>query len=278
MDSSKVNTVSSPEGHCRDTIHMLWIGGTLSVLERLSMKSFLANGHPVILHAYGDVIGVPKDVQVEDARLVLPEACVFANSGCGIGAAGYAGFSDWFRYELLKREAGWWCDTDMVCLSHLSLQQDCVIATSREGQWGTPALGCALRLAPDDPLLDFCLDFCRSNNIPKLVGESYIAVGPGLIQRGIRELGREHYQVGPDIFCPISWRHTRFVVSPPFSRHLYNLKRRIRGGELVQNIKSETKAIHLWQSTWKLSNLDTDGIYPGASIYERLKAKYEVEP
>ena len=28
-----------------------------------------------------------------------------------------AGFSNLFRYELLRRDGGWWVDTDVLCLA-----------------------------------------------------------------------------------------------------------------------------------------------------------------
>ncbi len=257
-----------------DTVHMLWIGGELTNLERLSMSSFVANGHDVILHAYNGVKGVPPGVRIADANQILPWSSVFANTSQGIGQGGYAGFSDWFRYELLKRHRGWWCDTDVICLSHFSFTRECVVASSRENDWGHLALGCAIRLHPDDPLLNFCLDYCRNNNVSCLVSDSYISVGPALLQRGIRELNLQAYVASPDTFCPVSWRHVRFLISSPIHRRIFNLKRRIRGGERVEEIKEESKGLHLWNSVWKLGNIDVDAEYDSKSVYEILKKKY----
>lgn len=258
----------------RNTVHMLWIGGDLSTLERVCLSSFVKNGHTTVLHTYGKVGNVPGGVIVSDANEILSESHVFSNTGDGIGNGGFAGFSDWFRYELLGTHPGWWCDTDMVCLRRFDFDQNCVVATSRERQWGTLALGCALRLDPDDPLLNFCMDFCRNNNVKELVSQSYIAVGPGLLQRGIRELGLQHYEVPPDTFCSISWRHSRFLTSSPVDRVIYNIKRRIRGGEPIERIKSSSKGLHLWHSTWKLGGIEKDSRHHQSSIFEKLKRQY----
>lgn len=253
---------------------MLWIGGPLSTMETLSMVSFLANGHRVYLYTFGDTKNVPDGVDIRDGNEILSFEKAFRNSNEGIGSGGYAGFSDWFRYELLSKRRGFWVDTDMVCLKPLKLVQPNIVATSREGQWGTPALGCVLRLEQDNPLLKFCLEFCRSHSVADLVKESYIAVGPALLQRGIRELNLAQHQVSPDVFCPISWRHTKFMSKPAPARWIYNLKRRLRGGEYVEDIKPETLAVHFWQSTWKISGLDVDGKYHAFSLYEKLKMRY----
>ena len=257
-----------------NTVQSLWIGGRLSTMERLSAASFLANGHHYHLYAYGSVEGVPPGVEVRDAAEILPEETVFANTGQGIGKGGFAGFSDWFRYELLSQRGGWWVDTDMVCLRPWDFGPASVVATSREGKWGTPALGCALRLPPDDPLLAFCLQVCRTENIAELVAESYAAIGPHLLQRGLRELGLQHYTVGPDVFCPINWRHVRFLQSSPLARHIYNLKRAIKGGEKVHHVTAETFGVHLWSGGWAAGEADRDATYPSSSLYEKLKREY----
>lgn len=270
MTSTSKFAAPSPE----QTIHMLWIGGSLSIMEQLSMASFLANGHDVILHTYGEVSGVPEGIKVSDGNDILPEETVFANTREGIGKGGFAGFSDWFRYELLQKRQGFWCDTDMVCLKPFDFEQPNIVATSHEGEWGTPALGCVLRLECDDPLLKFCLDFCRENDVAALVSEEYIAVGPGLLQRGIRELGLQHYQVNADVFCPISWRHTKYMVLPAPHRWVYNLKRLLRGGQMVGRVHTETRGLHLWQSTWKLGDIDPAGAHNPFSLYAQLRARY----
>ena len=66
---------------------MLWIGSRLSALERLSIASFLANGHPVHLYAYGPIEGIPAGTTLRDAREILPESEVFTYSeGFGKGS------------------------------------------------------------------------------------------------------------------------------------------------------------------------------------------------
>lgn len=260
--------------YSKDTIHMLWIGGSLSTMERLAMASFLAQGHQVVLHSYGPIEAVPKGVELADGTAILAQEHIFQNQAQGIGQGGFASFADWFRYELLQQHPGWWVDTDVVCLAPFDFDTYNVIATSREGEWGSPALNCVMRLDQNDPLLDYCVTYCRANDVEQLARESFIALGPSLVQRGIRELGLQTYEAAPDIFCPISWRHSRFFTQGPLARQIYNLKRRLKGGERVERVKPQTKAVHLWQSTWKLGQIDIDGTHHPQSLYERWKAQY----
>lgn len=102
------------------TINFLWIGDSLGKLEQLSLKSFLDNGHDVALWAYNKLCtGVPSGVRVCDANEILDSSRVFAYKGSGDCRVGsYGGFSDLFRYYLLRQVGGWYCDTDVTCLKN----------------------------------------------------------------------------------------------------------------------------------------------------------------
>ena len=52
-------------------IQTLWIGGELSVLEQLSLASFLKNGHGVHLYTYDGVTGAPAGTEIRDGREIL---------------------------------------------------------------------------------------------------------------------------------------------------------------------------------------------------------------
>src|SRR5439155_16599679 len=91
---------------------MLWIGPRLSVLERLSIASFVANGHDVHLYVYDEPENVPDQARLCDAAGVLSPSWIFTYRETG----SYAGFSNFFRYKLLLSRGGWYVDTDTVCL------------------------------------------------------------------------------------------------------------------------------------------------------------------
>src|SRR4051812_19813754 len=93
-------------------IRGLWIGAELSVMERMSIASFLAHGHEYHLYVYDDVKYVPKGALVRDANEILPSSMIFQYKH----SKSYAGFANFFRYQLLLQKGGWWVDTDVVCL------------------------------------------------------------------------------------------------------------------------------------------------------------------
>lgn len=102
-------------------IQMLWIGDVLSPIEQLSMKSFLYHGHTVVLYAYDDIQGIPKNVIVRDADTIVPRLKIFKHMNS------YAAFADLFRWKLMVEKGGYYCDTDVICLQPFSFVEDVVI-------------------------------------------------------------------------------------------------------------------------------------------------------
>jgi hypothetical protein len=101
------------------TVHGLWIGQRLSLMEQLTLRSFVACGHRFVLWLYGRLEeDVPPGVEVRDANTIIPRQRVFCYQA-GIRPGSYAGFSDLFRYKLLYDSGGWWSDLDVVCLKPL---------------------------------------------------------------------------------------------------------------------------------------------------------------
>ncbi len=101
-------------------VHSLWIGKTLSVIELLTIHSFLKHGYVFNLWIYEPLeTSVPDAVFIRDANIILPETKIFFyqnQSQFGIGKGSVAGFSDIFRYKLLHDVGGWWVDMDVTCL------------------------------------------------------------------------------------------------------------------------------------------------------------------
>jgi hypothetical protein len=90
----------------------LWIGSSLGRIEQACLRSFVEAGHPVDLHVYDDVAGVPAGVNVVDASAVLPRDSIVRYRATG----SYSLFSNRFRYALLRSGRGLWIDCDVLCL------------------------------------------------------------------------------------------------------------------------------------------------------------------
>lgn len=251
-------------------IQSLWVRGELTTMERLCIRSFLANGHDFHLYVYDDVDGIPEGATIRDGREILPEDKIFTYQKEGFGKGEVAGFADWFRYELLYRKGGWWVDTDIVCVEQFNLEKRRVVATNYEGPGNYMANNCVMRLPAGDPLAEYCLEVCESVDPSTL---DFAETGPVLVQDAIKELGLQDYMVPGPVFCPISYQYVQDIVSPPIG--LWGrLKRTLWSRQPVGEIQDDTYAVHLWNQMWKNAGLDKEGTYPPESIYERLKRQY----
>jgi hypothetical protein len=54
-----------------DIIQGLWVGPELSVMEQLSVSSFLRHGHQYHLYVYEDVKNIPEGTTVKDGHEIL---------------------------------------------------------------------------------------------------------------------------------------------------------------------------------------------------------------
>ena len=241
----------------RAPIRMLWIGPRLSRLEQLSVRSFLAHGHPVHLYTYGAVEEVPAGVDVRDGRDVLPAESVFTYAD-GFGKGSHAGFANMFRYKLLYEEGGLWCDTDMVCLRPFDFAGDYVIGRERtpplEDGAGRQRLAIGVIKVPrHSAVMRDCYEHCaRADKSTLRWGES----GPLLATLRFLQHGLDVHSLPPDAFYPVDWWNAMDLVSKPLS------------------FGPQSYGVHLWNGIWNANGLDKDGRYPAGCAYEELNRRY----
>jgi hypothetical protein len=108
-------------------INSLWIGNSFTLLEMLTMKSFLDNGYDFHLWVYNKNLAniCPTGVVIRDANEILESKRIFTYEGggdCREGSLG--GFSDLFRYHLLYNVGGIYVDMDVTCLTPFDIDAD----------------------------------------------------------------------------------------------------------------------------------------------------------
>jgi hypothetical protein len=232
-------------------IQGLWVGPELSVMERLSVASFLAHGHEYHLYAYGDVKGVPEGAVVKDANAILPAAMVFQYRDFN----SYAGFSNFFRYKLLLTRGGWWADADMVCLKPFDFQERYVFS-SELSRGGEEVVNAGVIKAPaGGRAMGFAWETCAAKDVGRLVwGET----GPKLVAEAVRKFSLERYVKPPRVFCPVPLFEFEKIVEPGAS----------------WAFDETTRAVHLWHEAWRRVGLDKDRRYHPDSLYETLKRRF----
>ncbi|MGE0626528.1 MAG: glycosyltransferase [Hyphomicrobiaceae bacterium] len=230
-------------------VQLLWVEGPLSAVERLSLSSYLANGHPVHLYHYGAVTGVPKGVMLLDAREIVPEARLTQARGVwGI-------FSDLFRYALLLKRGGIWSDTDVVLLKALDFANARTrffateLQPSRDGvNTDVGATGCVMKSEPGSRIMSECFE--RVNRL-KWTRKTWGTTGPVLVTTMINDMGLGDDTVPPSTFCPVPWWNFQDVLTDT--------------GLLLGN----AYGIHLYNECWMRERLEKNASY-------RLKRRYLV--
>ena len=239
----------------RECIQGLWIGRRLSLMERLSIRSFLAQGHPYHLYVYGPVQGVPKGVVVRDAKTILPRSRLFRIAR-GKGRGSLASFSNLFRYKLLSQRGGWWVDLDVVCLRPFEFPTPYVFALERTPQGDTRVCPGILKVPKGCAFIRRCYEQAASRDPARVrFGET----GALLLEPILRAHRLALYAQPPRVFCPLDWWAFHWAIDPAIRFPL-----------------ESSSAVHLWNELWRRRGLSKDGSYDPACLYEHLRVRYRV--
>ena len=233
-----------------DVIQGLWVGNELSVMEQLSIASFLRNGHAYHLYVYEDVKNIPSGTTIKDGNEILPAARIFQYKQ----QASYAGFSNFFRYKLVLERGGWWVDTDTICLRPFDFEAEYVF--SSEFAMGEEFINSGIfKASAGSEVMSYAWRVCEAKDPERIVwGET----GPRLMAAAVREFSLERYTQPPEVFCPIGYADWHKVLEPNADLKL----------------TARSYAIHLWNERWRAARQDKNATYPADCIYETWKKSY----
>ena len=221
----------------------LWIGDSLGAVERACLKSMVRQGHHLTLYCYAEPIGIPDGVEVADASDILPESAMVRHRYGSV-----APFSDWFRYELLKRGLGTWVDTDMYLLRPLNEDRPHLFGEERPGTINNAVL----RLPAESPLLEELLTPFRgiiplwlapkhrlTSRLRQLLSGGvdvgampWGPTGPAALTAAAAKFGLSSVALPPPVFYPVPWQQAEWILDPAL--------------RLEQMVTDETVGIHLW--------------------------------
>jgi len=220
-------------------------------MERLSIASFLANGHSYHLYVYGYVKDVPAGASLEDANAILPASTIFKYKD----ADSYAGFSNYFRYKLLLERGGWWVDTDVVCLRRFEFEGDYVFASEVNKSGAEVITSSVIKAPAGTELMKFAWQTCLSKDPQKIKwGET----GPRLMQDAVSRFHLDSFRKPYTTFCPITHPRWRSILEP----------------DTIPALPGDTYAVHLWNELWRRARQDKNAAYPPSCLYEQLKQRY----
>jgi hypothetical protein len=262
-------------------IAALWIGGDLSYLEQLCLKSFIDAGHALTLFSYEQIGNAPQGVDHADARDILPEMAVLRHGRTGSPAL----HSDLFRYHLLAGcERTIWADTDAYCVRKFATETGHFFAWESEegvngGVLGLPrdseALGQLLEFTSDEYAIpEWYGDAYRQEleakaaaGIPVHAGEMPWGVwGPHALTHFLKKTGEIKYALPRAALYPFEYKDRRLMLRP--------------GLDEADYVTDETYSIHFYGRRMRsriLATTDT-GVPRPRSLVGRLLRKHGIDP
>jgi hypothetical protein len=235
------------------TIHGLWIGNRLSLVELLCIQSFLDNDHAFVLWTYEKLENeLPDGVIIRDANQVIPREKIFRyknRNQFGHGKGSYAGFSDIFRYKLLYEHGGWWVDMDVTCLKPLDFTTPYVFRNHHD----LKVVGNIIKCPPKSELMLRCYQ----KAIAEVDAENRDWNKPiRILNETIEELGLQQYIF--EISNRDSWNDVRKLAirKTPVPAHWY--------------------VIHWVNEEWRRNNIHKGYAGKNSVLYD-LYIKYNIE-
>lgn len=227
----------------------LWVGDRLDYLEQLCLVSGLACGHQVRLFSYEpkQLQGVPAGIEVHDAAEVMPRERMLRYSASGSFALG----SNFWRYEMLALDLGYWIDLDVFIVKPLEGHDDYVFGREREGGINTAVL----YAPPDSQFVHDLRTLPRANRCPPWFGPRrtlefhmeklargrieledfpWGTFGPRMLTYVAKKRGLLRLAAPPEVFYPVGWREAHLLYSS--------------AADIAAILTEKTRAIHLYNS------------------------------
>ena len=289
-------------------VQSLWIGSRLSNLEKLSINSFIKNGHDFHLYTYGPVEGIPPETTIKDGNDILPESEIFCYLNTRAGSSSVSAFSNIFRFKLLYLKGNYWVDTDMVCTQFLNISEPYLFTTepvvNKCYKRETINAG-IIKLPIYSPESSLGVKICYNKKVKIIKGNLKWGLGPTTTKQVINRFNLQPY-VKPWYFsnsCGCShWKSLlqnfnwkfylrnypelkeKGINNHAKAREHWNTigKKEGKLGLPIQEIAlidlnkrpEGNYAIHLWNQYWNRNNQDKDSNYNPECLFEQLKQKY----
>ena len=259
----------------------LWIGGPLSWMEQLCLKSFVDQGQKITLFSYDDIPNVPGGVIRRGGREVLDTDNFIKYEK----KDSFALFADQFRLHMIHQNPGMiWVDTDVYCHRTMDYDSDYVMGFELPG--GHRVNNAVLGMPADSPLMAALLDFtsdpfaippflsaaqtntyraAAARGAPVHVSQQPWGVwGPLMITHFVHALGLEREVLPLEAFYPVTFPDRMAFVR--------------RASLAAAKITEQTTALHLWASNKRELGLRHNGLAPKGSYLDALLVKHGVRP
>ncbi|MEN8837014.1 MAG: glycosyltransferase family 2 protein [Celeribacter marinus] len=262
------------------TIASLWIGGHLSFIEQVCLKSFSDHGHRTILYTYGGVSNCPAGVEQMDANLIFPNTDFITHSQSGSPAI----HADAFRYKMISLQNVIWVDADMLCMQPWTFEDQWVFGWEKTNRLVCNAvLGLPRASKTLKKLNDFCeneypippwaqeeerteLEAAAANGRPVHVSDLKWGVwGPSALTHFLYETNEMEHVMPQEAFYPISFKRRRALLE---------------AGTAIENELGEgCFGVHLWNRRLSRRIITHEGGVPQPnSFMGRALIRHNIDP
>ncbi|MDJ0630237.1 MAG: glycosyltransferase family 2 protein [Rhodobacter sp.] len=262
------------------TVASLWIGGSLSFLEQVCLKSFVDHGHRTILYTYGEVGGVPDGVEVFDANLIFPNENYIRHAKSGSPAV----HADAFRYRMIELQNVIWVDADVLCMRPWDFTDQWVFGWEKPDRLvcnavlGLPRFSKTLRrlnelCATEYPVPPWAkpeekarLEAAAAAGEPVHVSELEWGVwGPAALTYFLNETGEMEHVLPQMAFFPIPFKDRRDLLKP--------------GGIIDDRLDLGCYGVHLWNRRLRRRIVTHEnGIPHSESFVGRALERHGIDP
>ena len=259
----------------------LWIGGNLSWMEQLCLKSFVDHGQKITLFSYAPIPDVPEGVICRDGREIIETDDFLKYEK----KDSYALFADLFRLHMIRKCPGMiWVDSDVYCQRPLDYDDDHVFGFELPGR--VRVNNAVLGFPADSPVLQAMLDFTADRYpVPRfLPAEMQAELAAAAAQGNPRHVSQLPWGVwGPQLVTHMVKAHGLIDRAQPlqafypvtFPNRTQFLR---RAGVVDLAVTKITTGLHVWASNKREIGGRHDGLPPPGSWFDRACKTHGILP
>ena len=253
----------------KQIIQGIWVGDELSLMEQLSIRSFLSNGHEYHLYVYQDVKNIPEGTVIKDGNEILSKDMIYTYMN-DAAAGSLSAFSNNFRFELLYKRGGYYVDTDVICLKKFDFDDEIIIPMQvrpRKPNNGGPdgsavITSFVLKFPKGSEVMRYAADRCHRLRKDVIEGKISWGLGPSTVEDFTRKYDLHDKTKPPSTFSPFHFEEILDRMLLPCNVDLLDLRRKSYG-------------IHLFHEIWRREKIDKNKRYDPRSLYEQFKLLYD---
>jgi hypothetical protein len=232
-------------------IASLWIGGQLTWLEQLCLKSFADAGHHTTLYSYEPIPNIPEGVHAGDAEEIFPSDPMYRHARTGSPAI----HADLWRLNLLKKTDKIWVDADMYCYRPFNFTRKTVFGWEKDGLVCNAVLGLPKTSKALKMMLEFFEDEYAIGPWLKpwqqkelqaekdagrpvhMTEQNWGFTGPAAVTYFLQQSGEIKFAEPVEAFYPISFKQRNHMIMSKF--------------DIEERLTEDTKGVHFWARRMK---------------------------